>query len=62
MSCHVEMKDAPPVMSNDEETVENAEGERRHGKEIHRGDGFTVVPRQNSIRPKIESKHRYLNG
>jgi hypothetical protein len=29
--------------------------------ESHDGDS-AVVPRQNSIRQKIESKHRYLDG
>ena len=51
MSCRIEMKDAPPVMSNDEETVENAEGERRHGKEIHRADGFTMIDQKR--RPSL---------
>jgi hypothetical protein len=40
---HIAVKDAPPIMRNDEEAVENAEGERRHGEEIHRGDGFTMI-------------------
>lgn len=48
MSCHIEMKDAPPVMSNDEETVENAEGECRHGEEIHGGDRFAVIIQKSS--------------
>ena len=29
ISCHIEMKDVPPVVGDDEEAVENAEGERR---------------------------------
>jgi len=40
---HIEVKDAPPVMRNDEEAVENAEGQPRHGKEIHRGYGLTMI-------------------
>jgi hypothetical protein len=34
---------APPIMRNDEEAIEYAEGERRHGEEIHRGNGFTMI-------------------
>jgi len=30
-------------MGDDEEAVENAEGKRRHGEEIHRGDGFAMI-------------------
>lgn len=31
------------IMSNYEETVENTEVQRRHGEEIHRSNGFTMV-------------------
>jgi hypothetical protein len=37
------MKDTPPVMSNDEEAVEHAEGERMKSEKIHRGDGLTMI-------------------
>jgi hypothetical protein len=40
------VKNAPPVMRNDEEAVENAEGERRHGEEVHCGNGFAVVAQE----------------
>lgn len=33
----------PPIMRYDEEAAENAEGERRHGEEVHRGNRFTMV-------------------
>jgi hypothetical protein len=37
------MKDAPPVMRDHEKAVKHAEGERRHGEEIHRGNGIAMV-------------------
>ena len=40
------MKDAPLVVRDDEETVENAEGDRRHREEIHRGNNFTVIAQE----------------
>jgi len=43
MPRHVEMQDTPPVMRNNEEAVEDAEGEGRHGEEIHGRNRFTVV-------------------
>src|ERR1039458_6725184 len=43
MFRHIKMKKTPPVMSNDEEAVEHAEGERMQGEEIHRGDGLTMI-------------------
>src|SRR5438105_1733144 len=43
MTGHAAVENAPPVMRDDEETVEHAEGQRRHGKEIHRGDRLSVV-------------------
>ena len=40
---HIAVKDTLPVMRNDEEAIEHAEGQRRHGEEIHCSDGFTMV-------------------
>jgi hypothetical protein len=40
---HVAMNDTSPVMRNDEEAVENTEGERWHGEEVHCRNGFAVV-------------------
>jgi hypothetical protein len=40
---HITLKDAPPVVRDDEEAVENAEDERWHGEEVHRGDGFAMI-------------------
>ena len=43
MSCDIPVKDAPPVMRDDEEAVQHTEDQRRHGEEIHRSDGFPMV-------------------
>ena len=40
---HIAVQDAPPVMRNDEEAVEHAKGQRRHGEEVHCGNGFTMI-------------------
>jgi hypothetical protein len=40
---HIAVQNPPPVMRNDEEAIEHAEGERRYGEEIHRRDGLTMV-------------------
>jgi len=39
----VAVKNAPPVMVNDEKAVEYAERKTGHGKEIHRRYSFAVV-------------------
>src|ERR1035438_684335 len=51
MPGHAAVEDAPPVMRNDEETVENAEGERWHGEEVHRGNDFTMIAQKG--RPSL---------
>jgi hypothetical protein len=33
----------PPVMRYDEEAVQHSKGQRRHSKEVHRGDGFAMI-------------------
>jgi len=43
---HIAVKDAPPIMRNDEEAIEYTEGERRHSKEIHRGNCFAVIAQE----------------
>jgi hypothetical protein len=45
------VKDTPAVMRNDEEAVEHGESERRHGKEVHRDNGFTTVAQK--CRPSL---------
>jgi len=51
MSGHIAVKDTPPGMRDDEEAVENTEGQRRHGEEIHCRDGFTMVAQK--CRPSL---------
>jgi hypothetical protein len=46
MPCDVVVKNAPPVMSNDEETIQHAEGERRNGEEVHGRDGFSMIAQE----------------
>lgn len=43
MRRDVEVQHTPPVMGNDEEAVEDAKSERRHGEEIHGGDGLPMI-------------------
>ena len=43
MPSDVAVKNAPPVMINDEKAVKNAERKSRHCKEIHRRFRFAVV-------------------
>ena len=38
-------------MRNDEEAIENAEGQRRHGEEVHCRNGFTVITQKG--RPSL---------
>ncbi len=47
MSGHIAVNNAPPVMRNHEEAIENAEGERWHRKEVHRGDGLSMVTQKS---------------
>ena len=42
----VNVQDAPPIMADDEEAVEYAEGNRWHSKEIHGCDGFPMVSKK----------------
>jgi hypothetical protein len=43
MPGDIAMKNPPPVMGNNEEAVKHTEGQRRHRKEIHRGDCLAMV-------------------
>jgi len=42
---HVAMQYAPPIMRDDEETIEDAESERRQGEEVHRRNRFAMIYR-----------------
>ena len=43
MSGNVPVQNAPPVMGDDKEAVENAKAYRRYCEEVHRGDGFPMI-------------------
>jgi hypothetical protein len=43
MARDVEVQDAPAVVANNEEAIEETEGDRRNGKEIHGRDGFAMI-------------------
>ncbi|MGA2654017.1 MAG: hypothetical protein ABSF28_26145 [Terracidiphilus sp.] len=67
MLCYVAMEDTPPVMRDDEETVEYAENQRRQGEEVHRGDGFAMVaekgcPSLRQLRTPWHSPHPAQHG
>ncbi len=51
MSRHIEMKNSPPVVRDDKEAIENAEGECWHGEEVHRCDGFAMIAQKG--RPSL---------
>jgi hypothetical protein len=44
MPGDVEMQDAPPIVTDNEEAVEHPKGDRWNTEEVHRGDGFPAVP------------------
>jgi len=46
MASDIEVEDAPPVMADDEEAVENAERDRRDREEVHRCDRLAVIPQE----------------
>jgi len=69
MSRHIEVKDAPTVVGDDKEAIENTEGERWLSEEVHRCDDFTVVLQERrpslcwlriSRRSSHPSQHRSL--
>jgi hypothetical protein len=46
ISRHAETQNLSPVVAYDEEAIQNAKRERRHGEEVHGCDGFTMVPKE----------------
>ena len=44
----IEMEDLASAMFDDEETVQDPEGEGRHGEEVHGRDGFAVIAKESS--------------
>jgi hypothetical protein len=43
MLCDIEVHDATTIVTDDEKTIERAEGDRRNSKEIYRGNRFPVI-------------------
>ncbi len=39
----IEVQDTPTIVTDDEKTIEHAEGDRRNSKEVHRGNRFPVI-------------------
>src|SRR6266853_1630638 len=51
MLCDIEVQDAPTVVTDDEEAIERAEGDRRNGEEVHRGNRFPVITEKGKPAP-----------
>jgi len=47
----IEMDDLASTMFDDEETIQDAEGEGRHGEEVHGRDGLAVIAKES--RPEL---------
>ena len=43
MAGDVQVENLSPVVTNNKEAVENAEGDGRNGEEVHGGKGFPVI-------------------
>ncbi len=39
----IEVQDTPTIVTDDEKAIEHAEGDRRNGEEVHRGNRFPVI-------------------
>jgi hypothetical protein len=44
-------QDSAPIMRDHEKAVQHAKDQRRHGKEVHRSNGFTVIAQKR--RPSL---------
>src|SRR5262249_41504292 len=67
MSGHMEMQNAPTIMSNHEEAIQNTKCERRDGEEIHGGDCFTLIaqeclPKPACLRPIRSTSNAARDG
>ena len=49
----VEMEDPASTMFDDEKTIQDSEGESRHGEEVHRRDDLAVIAKES--RPELAS-------
>jgi hypothetical protein len=52
ISRHIEVQDPTPVVTDDEEAIQNTKGERWDGKKVHCSNRLTMIPdqRQPSLR------------
>src|SRR5215470_2768049 len=46
VSCDVDGQNFSPLMSDDEEAIQDAEGKGRHGEEVHRCDSLVMVSQE----------------
>jgi hypothetical protein len=56
MLCDIEVQDAPTIVTDDEEAIERAEGDRRNSEEVHHGNRFPVITEKGKPargRPRI---------
>jgi hypothetical protein len=44
----VEMQDTPAIVEDDKEAVEDAEGDRGHGEEVHGRNRFPVIRKKRA--------------
>lgn len=51
MPDHIEVKNAPSIMRNNEEAIEHAKGKRGHGEEVHRHNRLAMVAQKR--RPSL---------
>src|ERR1035438_2401076 len=47
MACEIKMQDAPAVMTDNEQAIEETKGDRRNGEEIHDRCGFAVIAQKS---------------
>src|ERR1700674_514655 len=67
MLGNIEVENLTTIMSDHEEAVEHTEGDGWHREEIHRRDGFTVIPQKceptfGQFRVSRRSFHPTRNG
>ena len=46
MLCNIAVEDSSPIMRNDKKAVENAEGQRRYGEEVHCGNSLAMIAQE----------------
>jgi hypothetical protein len=46
ISRHIEVQDLTPVVADNEKAIQNTKGERWDGKEVHRSNGFPMIPEE----------------